>query len=219
MTIVKESIYEHLHPLTTVMKQHLVEYFSGDTLNTFRWYLNDINGGTTGAMSDEVDGGYKVSFSTQASAWGGVTFNNVARQFDLQDNTSIWTAKRTFGSAVGGFRVGVSNTCNTTENDTVTWSSNTSASPTGKFFIWTKTEAQGWSQVKVESDVTIDDNWHTGKLESKSTGINFTLDGVLKATHGTGQGSVKAQPFASAVGGGTESGRSFSVGYCEVYNT
>ena len=202
----------------TNFKQRVVETFSGDALDTNRWALTDINGGTSGAMDDSVDGGYKVSFSTQASAWGGLTFNNI-RPFDLQANDSIFIAKRTYGSAAGGFRAGISNTINTTENNTVTWSSNTSASPTGKFFIWTKTEAEGWSQVKVESTTTIDDNWHVGKLESRSSGVTFVLDGVTAATHGTGQGSVKAQPYITGIGSGTESGRSFSVRYCEVYNT
>lgn len=202
----------------TNFKQRVVETFSGDALDTNRWALTDINGGTSGAMDDSVDGGYKVSFSTQANAWGGLTFNN-KRPFDLQANDSIIIAKRTFGSAAGGFRAGIANTINTTENNTVTWSTNTTASPNGYFFIWTKTEAEGWSQVKVESTTTIDDNWHVGKLESRSSGVTFILDGVTAATHGTGQGSVKAQPYITGTGSGTESGRSFSVRYCEVYNT
>jgi hypothetical protein len=216
------SVYEITNPLTSVAKQHFVEWFSGKQLDT-KWRLQDINGGTSGAMNSKwwsTDfGGYQVSFTTAANAWGGITYNNAVRPFDLQDNTTIWTAKRTFGSAAGGFKCGTSNTCNTTENNTVTWSSNTTASPNGYFFIWTKVEAEGWGQVKVESDVIIDDYWHTGKLESKPSGINFTLDGVLKATHGTGQGSVKAQPFATGTGSGTESGRSFNVRYCEAWNT
>ena len=166
-------------------------------------------------MDDNIDGGYKVSFTNAANAWGSLTFNNASRTFDLQANDSIFVAKRTYGSAAGGFRAGISNTCNTSENDTVTWSSNTSASPTGKFFIWTKTAAHGYSQIKVESTTTIDDNWHVGKLESRPTGLTFILDGVTAATHGTGQGSLKAQPFITSAG----SGRSFSVRYCEVYNT
>jgi len=213
-----KSIYDQLNASGTVAKQRVVETFSGDALDTDRWDLTDINGGTSGAMVDEVDGGYKVSFSTQASAWGGLTFSN-KRQFDLQANDSIFVAKRTFGSASGGFRAGIANSTSTNENNTVTWSTNTAASPNGKFFIWTKTEAEGWSQVKVESTTTIDDNWHVGKLESRSSGVNFILDGVTAATHGTGQGSEKAQPYIAGYGTNTESGRSFSVRYCEVYNT
>ena len=213
-----KSIYDQLNASGTIAKQRMVETFNGDALDTDRWNLNDINGGTSGAMVDDVDGGYKVSFSTQAAAWGGLTFNN-KRQFDLQANDSIFVAKRTFGSASGGFRAGIANSTSTNENNTVTWSSNTGSSPNGKFFIWTKTEAQGWSQVKVETTTTIDDNWHVGKLESRSNGLTFILDGVTAATHGTGQGSVKAQPYITGYGTNTESGRSFSVRYCEVCNT
>ena len=213
-----KSIYDQLNASGTIAKQRFVETFSGDALDTDRWTLTVIYGGTSGSMVDEVDGGYKVSFSTQAAAWGGLTFNN-KRQFDLQANDSIFVAKRTFGSASGGFRAGIANSTSTNENNTVTWSSNTGASPNGKFFIWTKTEAQGWSQVKVDTTTTIDDNWHVGKLESRSSGLTFILDGVTAATHGTGQGSVKAQPYITGYGTNTESGRSFSVRYCEVCNT
>ena len=213
-----KSIYDQLNASGTIAKKRMVETFSGDALDTDRWALTDINGGTSGAMVDEVDGGYKVSFSTQAAAWGGLTFND-KRQFDLQANDSIFVAKRTFGSASGGFRAGIANSISTNENNTVTWSSNTNASPNGKFFIWTKTEAEGWSQVKVETTTTIDDNWHVGKLESRSSGLTFILDGITAATHGTGQGSVKAQPYITGYGTNTESGRSFSVRYCEVCNT
>ena len=52
----KESLYEQLNPLTTIAGQHFVEDFSGDTLDTFRWYTGNSTGGTV-AMSDSVNGG------------------------------------------------------------------------------------------------------------------------------------------------------------------
>ena len=194
------------------MKEHVVEYFSGEKLSHgYRWNLQDINGGTTGAMADEVDGGYKVSFSTQQYAWGGLTYDNV-RQFDLESLDCIVTVKRTFGSSNGGYWAGVSGVKNTNQNNTAALGSNTGQED--NFYLFLK----GTTTSRTESDVTIDDNWHTGKIESRASSVKLLLDGVLKVTVGSGMGDYNVQPSITAIDNSTDSGNSFSIRYFEAYN-
>ena len=56
LTVSKDSIYAHLNASTNIMKQHFVEDFTGDTVDTDRWYTGNSTGGTV-AMSDSVNGG------------------------------------------------------------------------------------------------------------------------------------------------------------------
>ena len=191
------SVYEITNPLTTVVGQRIIEDFSSNMTGNEPpngWNLNNINGGTTGGVRDDVttDEGYKVSFSTQQYAWGGLTFNG-KRTFDLNAVSFIVTVKRTFGSSSGGYWAGLSNVASTNQNDTVAFSSNTGSRSNFHLFL------KGGTTSATDSDITVDDNWHTGKVESRASSISLSIDGVLEVTVGSGMGSVKAQPSIKAV--------------------
>ena len=62
------SLYEQLFPLTTVMKQRVVENFSGDAPDVDRWGFGNQDGttGNLASMADSVDGGLKLTCGTSA---------------------------------------------------------------------------------------------------------------------------------------------------------
>ena len=66
MPQIKDSLYEQLYPLSTVAGQHLVEDFSGNTLDTFRWgaRIKNVGAGVTVdgviEMSNSIDGGLLI---------------------------------------------------------------------------------------------------------------------------------------------------------------
>ena len=197
------------------VKQRFVEWFSGKSIPSY-WNLSQTNGGVSSAMEDEVDGGHKISFSSQATAWGGLDFNNDPRQFSLYNSTFITTVKRTFNSGVtGGFWAGLSASKNTTQNDTVAFSSNTSSK--SNFFLYAKGNTTSSTE---GSCPTVDNEWHTGKVVLLPSSMTLSIDGVLGVTVNSGMGSSdKAQPHIHGIKYGTSTGNSFSVRYFEAYNT
>ncbi len=71
------SLYEHLFPLTTVMKQRVVEHFDGNTLCTDRWTEVNNTGCGTFAMVNAVDEGFSITAASGATACSAITFNNI----------------------------------------------------------------------------------------------------------------------------------------------
>ena len=54
------SMYESFNDLTTVNKQHFVEWFTGNTLRTDTWNKDNSDAGYTIEMDDSVNGGLKL---------------------------------------------------------------------------------------------------------------------------------------------------------------
>ena len=78
------SVYEMTNPLTTVRKQNMWDWFSGDSLNA-RW--TTTVGGASIIMNDLVDGGLKL-YTTSEGTNSNFTMNfNNKRQYD--DNASV----------------------------------------------------------------------------------------------------------------------------------
>ena len=207
------SVYEMTNPLTTVRKQHWWEWFSGDDLKTTSQFTS-INASPTGAMDDAVDGGYKVSFSSSASSWGGITHNNI-RQFQEDNVVAIWVVKRTMTTDAGGYWAGVSNVINTTQNDTMAVSTNTNVS--SNFFLYLKGGIT--SNTDSTTPVATDDNWHVTKVEADGTDIKMYIDGALEATVAGTMGTTKVQPSCTGIHTPATAGASISIRYGEVYST
>ena len=55
------SVYESTNPITTIAGQHMVEWFTGKSLNTDRWTYLNVTGGGSGAMANSIDGGYAIT--------------------------------------------------------------------------------------------------------------------------------------------------------------
>ena len=59
-----DSVYESTNPLTTVAGQHMVEWFTGNSLNTDRWTTSLVDDATV-AMNDSVNGGILFTSGTE----------------------------------------------------------------------------------------------------------------------------------------------------------
>jgi len=69
-------MYESFNDLTTVNKQHMVEWFSGNALNTDRWQLQNNTALPTVAMQDSINGGLLMT-NTGAGSGGSLVFNGI----------------------------------------------------------------------------------------------------------------------------------------------
>jgi len=225
-----DSIYDQLNAYGTVAKQRMVETFSGDALDTDRWATgrDSWNSGVpTFVMDDSVDGGLKVTTEANilnssagvgsASSYGG---NNI-RQFahngsvyiDVFKQNTVSTIHKVcahgFGETLRGDGAG---------NNASLWGSGTQMNTS---YFMSRTCGSGGSQTDVASDVAYDQNWHSYKIENKSSSVEFTLDGVLKTNNTTTSNipASKMAPISGLQSTNSSTGASYSIKYVECYNT
>ena len=206
MPQIKDSLYEQLNPLTTVAGQHFVEDFSGDTLDTFRWYSGNSTGGTV-AMSDSVNGGVILDTGgTQVRT--EINLQNI-RPFDSQASACIWVGK-TGQTTNTELLFGLADANGLASSDVafVDFNSGSSAN-------WRLNES--FSET-LDTSVAVDTNFHIFKLELGSSSVGLSIDGVLGATSSAAINSDKLQPEVHLHDlSATTNTASFT--YCEAWNT
>ncbi len=69
------------------------------------------------------------------------------------------------------------------------------------------------------TDVTLDSNFHSIKLEGTSANVQLTLDGVLKVTKTTNRPTSNVQPQMYVLDLATSSAKTGQCRYLEVFNT
>ena len=196
-----------------VANQRVVENFSGSALDTDRWILEQAIGasGNTGAMVDSVDGGYAITPAGVLDA-GAITFND-KRQYSY--NSSVCIAVCNKIDVGGRYRVGLSadKTLATTFNDTAHCFDGAS----GNIYLQT---ANGTAGNDTASDVTANTtNVHGIKIETKSSSVELSIDGVFKVVNTTYLPLTKLQPVFLARGGGGSGNQKSAIRYMEAYNT
>jgi len=212
------SVYEMTNTLTTVRKQHFWDYFSGSHSPTgsntegTRWRLAAFRGQTaTAAMQDEVNGGLKLSSSGNASA---LQMDDV-RQFSNTGSVNIWSTKKTSGNSSafglarnndGYFNSGVWTDFPTTAGGTINFYTADSANSGVAYSSSTK-------------GIAFAEDWHTYKMEQKSTTAHLSIDGVLDVDRTTASNrpmpDQRMQPVAQVY----NSTGGLYMNYMEAYNT
>jgi len=90
--VLQDSVYEQLFPLTTVMKQRIVEHFDGDALCTDRWTTVCQTLSPAFAMADCQDEGFEI-FTNANTERGVINFCGV-RQYCCDAATMISLVRR-----------------------------------------------------------------------------------------------------------------------------
>jgi hypothetical protein len=187
-------------------------YLTATTGSNARWTLEQaIGSGNTGAMVDDVDGGYAITPAGVLDA-GAITFND-KRQYSY--NSSVCIAVCNKIDVGGRYRVGLSEdeTLATTYNDTAHCFDGAS----GNIYLQT---ANGTAGNDTASDVTANTTTvHGIKIETKSSSVELSIDGVLKVTNTTYLPLTKLQPVFLARGGGGSGNQKSAIRYMECYNT
>ena len=216
------SVYEMFAPLTTVRKQHFWDYFSGATLNS-RWTYNDISGTNTPRISDSSDGGYEIASAGGNGNQACIDFND-KRHFSPRGAVCIGVAKSpdlTTGSDGMSYNVGFIE--DEGHSFDVGASLNFALSFSYGGFTYfslhsgNPTEAGSY----LHSTTPIDNNWHTHKVETLSTGTRLSIDGVMGAVKTTKlpESTAKFQPrfdMRDNTGGAVHL---TAIKYMECYNT
>ena len=204
------KIYNGTTTLSNVFPQRVVENFSGSVLDTDRWY-STFTGNGTATMSDEFDGGLKVTCASDVSASYMINFNNT-RTFSPTGSTCIFVGKRvstTNTQMLGGL------SSNTAFNADVAgvkdWTGNTYKQfSTAKNGYW----------VNANTTVAIDTNWHVHKIELLSASAILSMDGIIEVTNTGDIPDSPLQPvFSSGETSGVASAKTCQIRYMEAYNT
>jgi hypothetical protein len=210
MPTTSASLYEQLFALTTVMKQRVVDNFSGDSLNE-RWTQWNETGTGTFAMSDEVDGGFSI-ITDATSGRSGIGFNNI-RQYSNSGLVVIAVIKRVSASNART-AVGAKNTQDFGAQIQGIQIQNHSGST---YYIIQSGDASTGSSTNMTTSV--DTSWHNLKQELGGSDLKAYLDGTLEATHTTNLPTTKMQPLFASRSDASSNAVESRIRYMECYNT
>ena len=204
------SMYESFNPLTTVNKQHFIEWFSGDGLDSI-WTTGNAGGSGTFTMEDIVDGGFSVTSGGTAGDFSFIGFNDI-RPYDPSNSVFIAIVK-SFSTVNGDERTGLVNSVveEGTSTDGVMFRELPSAT---NFSMLTVNSSLS---THTEGSVARDTNWHSVKITNTASNSISLLDGVTDVTITTNLPNEKLQPRI-ATARDVAAGK-VGVRYCEVYNT
>ena len=200
------SMYESRSALTTVQKQHFVEWFSGSALDSI--WTTTLTGATTITTQDVVDGGLGITTGASSGNGGMIDFNN-KRQYAHDGSVLIGVIQR---------------------NDNL-WSQFGLTANTGAFSTdWAGVQdfsSQTWVQVRsadstgtnIDTDIAVNENASSVKIELSSSNIVVHIDGVLKVTKTTNRPRVNMQPGYRVFSETTSASKTGYIRYLEAYNT
>ena len=207
------SMYESRSDLTTVQKQHFVEWFSGSALDSI-WNEFVQTASSSGAMADSVDGGFEITTTTANNAGGGINFNLI-RQFAHNGSVFIAVGKNSKTALNNGlFGLQSEQRSDGAGNDSVIWNMGNS-----RTYWWVRTNNGAGSQTDVDSSIAKDTAWHTLKLILGASDVEGFIDGVTETTNTTTLPTVKLNPTVGNQNDGSASALVTSVRYMECYNT
>lgn len=207
MTDSQESLYEQLFPFSTVMRQRVVENFSGALLNE-RWTVGILNTPIV-QMSDSIDGGFEIITDSAADS-GAIGFGDISRQYD--PNGCVFLSVTNYNSGTGASMVGLAREFETPEavtNNMIHWQQ----SGTTTFFV----VADGTVRNLTNIGRVPDSNFHLMKGELDGIDAKGSIDGVLETTQTSNIPLLSMQPFIfSKFGTATTT---FNNSYFEAFNT
>ena len=198
-----QSLTDALDPAPEVIsKQHFVEWFSGDTIDTI-WNINNVTGTGSVAMLDEVDGGLRVTPGTTAFDATQIDLGGM-QHYEETASVFIGVVRKQTGTTGRMFFGGVDANYNNSHH-VLAW-----FDTTGTLEIRTGT-------TEVNTTVTPGTDWIKVKLDLRSSSALLIVNGVLEAV---GTGTLPTQPQNPAFGRQfVAAGDVGDIKYCEAYNT
>jgi|TARA_R110000824_G_scaffold12395_1_gene54319 hypothetical protein len=213
LTIVKDSLYEHLHPLTTVAGQHFVSNFSRHSLDTKRWHIQQIVSTCAFAPEDSVDGGLLISTdSGSGSPSAYLSFNDIC-QYDPTGFRFISTCKKGSDSNVG-IKAGIGSDDATANPAHL--SLMTAGSLVSHRALATK---DGSTASQTNSDVAVSSTEFVYDIVGNGSNNILSLDGVTKVTKTTNLPTAKCQPLLYIQSRSTAAVKTWNCKYVECFNT
>lgn len=177
------SLYEHLFALTVLMKQRMVERFSGDALDE-RWQFTNIAGTGSSVIDDAIDGGFKITTGATDDDESAINFN------DIRQYSEIAAIVILIASAIANtrFRAGFSENTDMSNSFAL-------ADMDADNVNYELSTDDGTTESSSASDVIIGTIARNNKIECGSANIKYTINGVLKVTKTTNRPDFRQQPY------------------------
>ena len=185
---------------------------TSDVVGGTRWNVTNNNASTSG-MSDEVDGGYYI---TDINSYDSTVamFNNTGRVFAPRASVFIYQAKLSNAGASNASGGGLYN--NDAGSEMVSYSGyQWEQSANVNYFMSSDGTTRSWL-----TQAGISAGYHIYSAESKSSGIDGSIDGIFVTTKTTNL------PPTSGTGSKLQAGfwhkgasETFNINYFEAYNT
>ena len=200
-----------------IQLDHVVEWFTGKSLNTDRWNAGETSGTTTRGMKDEIDGGFYIHGGGAVNRVQYLNFNNV-EQYLPRGSVNISVAKDTGGAARGAFFTGFMDGTPQAVGSIATVTS----SHAGHYKKNERYNKVSTADGSNESSTELTDSYrgvtyHVYKTECNSFWCEFWIDGVLMATKESNLPATNMQPTFSCYHDGGE--KDMHILYMEAYNT
>ena len=193
-------------------KQHFIEWFSGKQLPSY-WTSTQFYGNGSDAMSDEVDGGYKITGGNGGSSQSQIIGFNDKCQFSHQGSVFNTVIKMSSTNNIVA-KVGLKK--NTTGNFNDSNASFFGDSTVGNFEAFSGDES---ARSGVSSSIALNTSWNNHKLTLQTANFLYHINGVLEVTKTTNLPTVvNLQPSLQIVNLNTTV-KSISCRFLEVYNT
>jgi hypothetical protein len=208
-----DSMYESFNPLTTVNKQHFVDWFTGKQLSSI-WTTHDISGAGTFEMADDVDGGFKIITNTGSTAKNSINFGDI-RQYSPTASEVIFIAKRITDSGINGqWNIGLSYGNSNYPSHSIVVTNY----PADTYYSLSSTASSGVSRSSNTGTSTpVDTAWHSHRLTNGSSDLKLTIDGVLEVTRTAHRPIHNMQPLVQVYSVSLAS--EMRIRYFEAYNT
>jgi len=199
------SLYESFNPLTTINKQHFVEWFSGQDIDLI--WDKSTAGSPTFAMVDAIDEGFELKQDTSGNTTI-MDFNDI-NHYDKNGCAEIAVFRMVTNSdeicAVGLTDLGTENHFSDMKGDT----------STADFFI---RSGAGGTPSNTLSSISRDAIFRTHSQVLDGTDIKYKINGFLEVTKTTDIPNAALQPRLLAHNRGG-SGRAIHIRFLEVFNT
>ena len=202
------SFYEKFNPTT----KRVVETFSGDALDTDRWATTLVSG--TVSMSDSVDGGVKLSTSG-VNHKATISFGG-KKQYAHDGSVFLTTFKFDSTQASTIQTMGLSDA--STDSPRISGHNTAGFSDVVNQGVYYIEHGDGSGAViSTNSGVSVDTNWHVGKITLDGSNLITQIDGVaIGSTITTDLPTTRLQPIIHIDSGVT---KNLHINYMECYNT
>jgi len=209
------SMYESRSELTTVQRQHFVEWFSGKDISSV--WDKTVVGSSTGAMSGEVDGGYLITTGTSNNDLVQLDFNDKKPYLhNASEVVAVWKGGKS-GSNYENISVGLmSATYALTGVNQAGWVLDNSIASASYFMKSGNSGGVGY----VWTTVPYDHSYHVFKSSLSGSGMTGSIDGVAVGTTTTNLPTGSMQPHIHRQYKSDDGvARTFNIKYFEAYNT
>jgi len=208
-----DTLYNYFQSHNVLAKQHFVEWFSGDAIDSI-WTEITTTGSPTFSMVDEINGGYEIDNINTVSD-GSLTFNQI-NQYARDGCVMIG---RIYPNIISSYFVYMGMCGNDQPHAAGNCYSMRARGAVGNWELISKNSTP--SETILDTGIArVNDVDVLLKLEVLASSVNGYVDGILGGSNTASTPIADLQPvFQSNCTAVTGADRRLQIKYCEVFNT